>query len=48
MKKFIGILVLALAPTLAAAADKPEWAFPVTDKVQPPAQFAPDVAPANR
>jgi len=42
VKKVICILVLALTPTLANAADKPEWAFPVTDKEQPPAQFAPD------
>jgi cytochrome c553 len=26
-------------PTLAAAAEKPDWAFPVTEKVQPPARF---------
>jgi cytochrome c553 len=35
-------LALALAPTLAAAAEKPNWAFPVTDKEQPPPRFAPD------
>src|SRR5262245_14971406 len=39
MKKFIGILALATVPTLAAAAEKPDWAFPVTEKVQPPARF---------
>jgi len=39
MKKLIGILALATVPTLAAAAEKPDWAFPVTEKVQPPARF---------
>jgi len=39
MKKLIGVLALALVPTLAAAADKPDWAFPVTEKVQPPPRF---------
>jgi cytochrome c553 len=29
------VLVLALTPLLAAAAEKPEWAFPVTEKEQP-------------
>jgi cytochrome c553 len=36
MKTFIGVLVLAAVPTIAAAADKPDWAFPVTEQVQPP------------
>src|ERR1700730_18826108 len=36
MKRLLCVLVLALAPALAAAADKPDWAFPVTDKIQPP------------
>ncbi len=36
MKTFIGILALAVAPAIAAAADKPDWAFPVTEQVQPP------------
>jgi cytochrome c553 len=36
MKTLICVLVLASAPALAVAADKPDWAFPVTDKVQPP------------
>src|SRR5262245_28914448 len=39
MKNLIGVLALALVPTLAAAAEKPDWAFPVTDKVQPPPRF---------
>ena len=34
MKSLIGVLALALMPTLAAAAEKPDWAFPVTEKVQ--------------
>jgi cytochrome c553 len=39
MRKLIGVLALAAAPALAAAAEKPDWAFPVTDKVQPPPHF---------
>jgi cytochrome c553 len=42
VKKLIGILVLALAPTLAAAAEKPDWAFVVSDKVQPTPRIAGD------
>ena len=30
------VCLTVLAPVIAAAADKPDWAFPVTDKVQPP------------
>jgi cytochrome c553 len=29
-------LLIALAPVAAGAAERPDWAFPVTDKVQPP------------
>ncbi len=37
MKHFICILLFALVPTFAAAQQpKPDWAFPVTDKVLPP------------
>jgi cytochrome c553 len=40
MKTVVGILVLGfcilLAPAAAPAAEKPDWAFPVTDKVLPP------------
>src|SRR5262249_15368021 len=39
MKSLIGVLAVALVPTLAAAAEKPDWAFPVTEKVQPPPRF---------
>lgn len=42
MQKLVCTLVLALAPALAAAAEKPDWAFPVTEKNQPPARYAPD------
>lgn len=35
MKRVVVILVLALTPMLAAAVEKPEWAFPVTEKDQP-------------
>jgi cytochrome c553 len=35
----IGIAALCIFPTVAAAAEKPDWAFPVTGKVQPPPRF---------
>jgi len=38
MRKLIFLVALSLAPGLALAADKPDWAFPVTDKVQPPSK----------
>ncbi len=36
MRKLILALALASLPAAAVAADKPDWAFPVTEKVQPP------------
>jgi cytochrome c553 len=36
MKHVAFILLFALTPAIVAAADKPEWAFPVTEKDQPP------------
>ena len=39
MKNVIGVVALALLPAVAAAADKPDWAFPVTEKVVPPPRF---------
>src|SRR5262249_18815691 len=39
MKSLISVLALALVPALAGAAEKPDWAFPVTEKVQPPPRF---------
>jgi cytochrome c553 len=36
MRTLLCVLVLASAPALAIAADKPDWAFPGTEKVQPP------------
>src|SRR5262245_15981383 len=42
MKRLAAILALAVVPALAAAAEKPEWAFPVTEKDQPPPRYAPD------
>ncbi|HEY2185811.1 MAG TPA: cytochrome C [Xanthobacteraceae bacterium] len=35
----IGIAALCILPAVAAAAEKPDWAFPVTEKVQPPPRF---------
>jgi cytochrome c553 len=42
MRKLIGVLALAAAPALAVAAEKPDWAFSVTEKVQPPPRFEAD------
>src|SRR6476469_8148594 len=39
MRNVIGVLALALVSGVAAAADKPECAFPVTEKVQPAPRF---------
>jgi cytochrome c553 len=36
MRKVVCVLALVLLPGFAAAAEKPEWAFPVTEKEQPP------------
>ncbi len=38
MKRLVGILLLVLAPVAALAAERPDWAFPATDKVQPPSR----------
>jgi len=38
MKRFVGILLLVIATGMACAAERPGWAFPVTDKVQPPSR----------
>ena len=38
MRKAVVALLVGLAPVLAYGADRPDWAFPVTDKVQPPVQ----------
>jgi cytochrome c553 len=35
MKNLICVLAFVVVPTLAAAAEKPDWAFPVTEKEQP-------------
>ena len=44
MKKFACAVALAFAPTLAAAAEKPDWAFPVTEKEQPAPRIPGDKA----
>src|ERR1700734_3856258 len=38
MRKVALALLIGLVPVLAYGADRPDWAFPVTDKVQPPSQ----------
>ena len=38
MRKVALALLIGLMPVLAYGADRPDWAFPVTDKVQPPSQ----------
>jgi len=44
MKTIACILALALAPTLALAAEKPDWAFAVTEKEQPSPRIPGDKA----
>ena len=41
MRSALCVLALLLIPAAASAAEKPVWAFPVTDKVQPPAKSEP-------
>jgi cytochrome c553 len=36
MRKMAVALLIGLVPALAYGADRPDWAFPLTDKVQPP------------
>jgi cytochrome c553 len=38
MKLLMCVLVLVLAPTAALAVERPDWAFPVTEKVLPPSK----------
>src|SRR5579864_2606802 len=53
MRSLLGVLLIGLAPImvpiLAYSAERPDWAFPVTDKVQPPlpADEAPHTAPGS-
>jgi cytochrome c553 len=53
MRSLLRVLLIGLAPImgpiLAVAAERPDWAFPVTDKVQPPlpADEAPHSAPGS-
>jgi cytochrome c553 len=53
MRSLLGVLLIGFAPImvpiLAVAAERPDWAFPVTDKVQPPlpADEAPHSAPGS-
>lgn len=39
MRNVIGVLALVFVSGVAAAADKPDWAFPVTEKVLPAPRF---------
>ena len=43
MRNLLLVLLIGFTPMVAAAAERPDWAFPVTDKVQPP--VAPDDKP---
>jgi cytochrome c553 len=38
MRNFIWVLLIGLAPVIAHATERPDWAFPVSDKVQPPSR----------
>jgi cytochrome c553 len=39
MRRIAVVVAIVLAPTLATAAEKPDWAFPVTEKEQPKPRF---------
>jgi cytochrome c553 len=49
MRRLASALLLGLVPVLAYGAERPDWAFPVTDKVQPPAteDVQPRTAPGS-
>jgi len=38
VRRSVFALLIGLAPVMTYAADRPDWAFPVTDKTQPPSQ----------
>ena len=44
MKKVVCILALVLAPSFTLAAEKPDWAFPVTEKELPAPRIPGDKA----
>ncbi len=47
MRKLLGAALLALSPALALAAEAPEWAYPVTPKLQPSTDPTPLHAPGS-
>ena len=49
LRRSILALLVGAVPIVALAADRPDWAFPVTDKVQPPSKDdgAPKTAPGS-
>jgi cytochrome c553 len=49
MKRLMCLLLLAVIPAAALAAEKPDWAFPVTEKVLPPSKDdgSPKTAPGS-
>ena len=38
MRRTAWVLLIGLVPIVAHGADRPDWAFPVADKIQPPSQ----------
>ena len=38
MRRSVWIALIALCPLAAVAAERPDWAFPVTEKVLPPSK----------
>ena len=38
MRRAAGLLLIALSACPALAADRPNWAFPTADKIQPPSR----------
>jgi cytochrome c553 len=49
MKRLMCVLLLAVIPAAALAAERPDWAFPVTEKVLPPSKDdgSPKTAPGS-
>jgi cytochrome c553 len=49
MRSLCCVLAVVLAPLVATAAERPDWAFPVTDKIQPPStdDGSPKTAPGS-
>jgi hypothetical protein len=38
MRRLLLVLLISLGPVVALGGDRPDWAFPAADKVQPPSK----------